>query len=177
MQEFSEEYLKLLREFEGYFAEPYLCPTGHCTIGYGTNLEAHRKFIPYNDIRENKHVGEKLRRELINRGMRWDRSKAESAMIEELNGTHEELIKRCDVYRTLREKGENVRADALLDMAYNMGIRTLLTFRNSLASVAAGKYKTAAANMRLSRWYRQVGRRGRAICSMMETGMYPKEIR
>ena len=41
----------MLREFEGLFLRPYLCPAGYCTIGYGSNLEAHPRFIPFEDIR------------------------------------------------------------------------------------------------------------------------------
>ena len=177
MPSFTPAYINLLKQFEGYFAEPYLCPAGKCTIGYGTNLEAHRKFIPYEDVREGTQVGKALKNALIAHGMRWSKSEAEDAMLEELTETHEALLRKLPVYGELLKKGEQCRADALLDMAYNMGVATLLTFKNSLRYVADGDYGKAAANMRLSRWFKQVGRRGRAICNMMETGEYPRELR
>ena len=176
---FSFAYLQLLREFEGYYADPYLCPANKCTIGYGTNLEAHRKFIPFEDIRKGSLVGEPLRRALINRGMRWSKEIAEAAMIEELTKTHEELLKKCKAYSVLREKNEIARAEALLDMAYNMGIGSLLTFKTSLPLIEKGEYSKAAENLKASRWYKQVGRRSRAICKIMETGQYvePRDLK
>ena len=174
---FTPQYLDLLRKFEGYFAEPYICPAGKCTIGYGTNLEAHRKFIPYPDIRDGNLTGKALKNMLINRGMRWDKSKADEAMIEELTETHEALLKKCSAYKTLLDKGEQCRADALLDMAYNMGVASLLTFKNTLPKIEAGNYAAGVEGMRNSRWYKQVGRRSKAVCHMMETGEYPDWIR
>lgn len=175
--EFSEQYLNLLKEFEGYFTEPYLCPTGHCTIGYGTNLEAHRKFIPYADIRAGKLEGRALRDALKARGMKWGKEEATAAMVEELQGTHDALVKRCPAYNTLWEKGETVRAYCLLDMAYNMGVNSLLTFKNTLPKIQRGDYAAGAAGMRASKWFKQVGRRSRAICNMMETGKWPTSLK
>ncbi len=175
--EFSEKYLDLLKEFEGFYAAPYLCPTGHCTIGYGTNLEAHRKFIPYDSIRNSKMTGRALCNAWKQQGMTWTKDKATDAMVEELQGTHNELCKRCKAYTTLLEKNENVRAYALLDMAYNMGVASLLTFKRTLPKIEQGDYVGGAAGMRNSRWYRQVGRRSRAVCSMMETGQFPTSLR
>jgi lysozyme len=175
--QFSEQYLRLLREFEGFFANPYLCTAGKCTIGYGTNLEAHRKFIPFDDLRKGTLTGRALRNVLINRGMVWSREEAERVMLDELSATEAELRRRCPAYAALLEKGEACRANALLDMAYNMGVAGLLTFKNTLKFVLAGDYAQAARNMRQSRWFGQVGRRGRAVVSMMETGRYPTELK
>lgn len=174
--EFSQKYLDLLKEFEGFYSEPYLCPTGHCTIGYGTNLEAHRKFIPYDDIRITKMVGKPLCDALKRRGMKWSKEEAERAMVDELTGTHKALMQRCTAYTTLLNKGEEVRANALLDMAYNMGVNSLLTFKNTLPKIELGNYEAGANGMRQSKWYRQVGRRSKAVCKMMETGQYPATV-
>ena len=32
---FSHPYIEVIKEFEGYYAEPYFCPAGKRTIGYG----------------------------------------------------------------------------------------------------------------------------------------------
>ena len=175
--DFDPKYIELLKEFEGFFTKPYLCPTGHCTIGYGTNLEAHRKFIPYEDLRNSKKEGAALCNALKERGMVWDKEKATEALLDELTGTHNALVKRCPAYTTLLEKGEKVRANALLDMAYNMGVNSLLTFKNTLPKIQAGSYAAGASGMRASKWFRQVGRRSRAVCYMMETGQYPTTLK
>ena len=188
--QFSPQYLALLNEFEGYYTIPYMCPAGKCTIGYGTNLEAHPRYIPYADIREKVQAG-KLRgsglvRILRDRGMTWDKGKAEEAMLEELAGTEEDHRTRCSAYRVLRDKGETVRAEALLDMAYNMGVGNpprqgkrgsgLLGFYGTLPMIERGEYVKAAENLRNSAWYRQVGRRSRAVCAMLRNGTYPEKI-
>lgn len=172
MTAFSKDYLGLLKEFEGYFAEPYICPAGKCTIGYGTNLEAHRKFIPYDDVRDEGKTGNALRKALINRGMRWSKEESEAAMKEELEKTHDAMMRKCKAYQILREKGDDPRAEALLDMAYNMGVDKLLTFKTTLPMIERGEYEKAAENLTTSRWYKQVGRRSKAICKILKTGEY-----
>lgn len=178
--QFSESYLALLRAFEGFYANPYLCPAGACTIGYGTNLEAHRKFIPYPELAQNARLkGKALCDALKKKGMVWDRQAAEAAMLEELTGTHTDLLRKCKAYLVLREKPDTVRAECVLDMAYNMGIGTLLTFTKTLPMIERGEYAKAADNLTSSRWYKQVGRRSRAICQMLKTGKYmqPSELK
>ena len=180
----SPRYLALLREFEGFFAEPYLCPAGRVTIGYGTNLEAHPRFIPGGNPAGLS--GRRLLAALRARGLRWSREEACAAMLEELAQTHADLVKRCSAYRTLRERGETVRAEALLDMAYNMGVGAprgangkgsgLLGFCATLPMIEAGDYRRAACNLVKSLWYRQVGRRARAVVSAMREGAWPEKL-
>ena len=190
---FSDAYLALLREFEGLFLRPYLCPAGYCTIGYGSNLEAHPRFIPFEDIRGRVQRGglrgASLLLVLRDRGMTWTREQAEEARLWELQATNADLLQRCPVYATLRNGGDNVRADALLDMAYNMGVGRardkargikgsgLLGFYTTLPMIGRGEYVRAAENLRSSVWYHQTGRRARAICSMIATGRYPERLR
>lgn len=183
----SSQYIELLKKFEGYFSAPYACPTGHATIGYGTNLEALPQYIPWPDIRQQARAGlcgKALVRVLIQRGMNWSKEEAAQAMIEELETVDADLSRRCPAYVALRARGETVRAEALLDMAYNMGVgraRTatskgsgLLGFYTFLPRMERGEYAAAAEGLQNSRWYRQVGRRSRAICQMILTGSYPE---
>lgn len=177
--QFSDSYLALLREFEGFYAEPYLCPKGCCTIGYGTNLEAHRKFIPWEHLRVSGIKGKSLCNSLKSLGMKWSCDDAEAAMREELTETESSLRRQCIAYRTLLEKNEICRAECLLDMAYNMGVSSLLGFYATLPMIQRGEYQRAAVNLKSSKWYKQVGRRSRAICQMISTGVYlkPSELR
>ena len=171
---YSDEYLALLKNFEGFYSQPYLCPAGVCTIGYGTNLEAHRKFIPYVDIRESHMKGKTLLEALKSRGMKWSEEEATEAMISELNGICKDLVNRIPVFSKLIENKEKCRSEALLDMAYNMGVTGLSRFKNTLKLIDEKEYKDAAWNLVKSKWYNQVKRRGRAIFYMMFYGQYPK---
>lgn len=78
-----------------------------------------------------------------------------------------ELSKDLDFY----EKLDEVRKCVLIDMAYNMGVHGLETFKNTLNLVSNGFYKNSAEQMRKSEWYFKVNRkRSEGLCKMMETG-------
>ena len=65
---------------------------------------------------------------------------------------------------------DDVRQRVLLNMCFNMGLPTLLTFRVTLNAVADGDYGKAAEQMLLSNWARQVGERAKRLSQMMRTG-------
>jgi len=65
---------------------------------------------------------------------------------------------------------DDARRGALENMAYNMGVRGLLKFKNTLALVQTGKYEEAAAAMLQSRWAKQVGPRADRLAEQMKTG-------
>jgi len=62
------------------------------------------------------------------------------------------------------------RQEALTNMTFNMGIGTLLKFKNSLALIKAGKYKEASVEMMKSRWAAQVGDRAKRVTKQIELG-------
>jgi lysozyme len=53
-----------------------------------------------------------------------------------------------------------------------MGIKTLLTFHDTLAHIEAGEYDAAADAMASSRWATQVGQRAVFLENAMRTGEY-----
>ncbi len=65
---------------------------------------------------------------------------------------------------------DEARREVLANMVFNMGIGTVLTFKNTLAAVQAGDYKKAAALMLQSKWATQVGNRAKELAAQMETG-------
>jgi lysozyme len=66
-----------------------------------------------------------------------------------------------------------VRQAVLVDMAFNLGISTLLSFHHTLGCVEAGNYQAAADGMLDSLWARQVGPRAQEDAQMMVTGEWP----
>jgi len=68
---------------------------------------------------------------------------------------------------------DEVRQRVICNMAFNMGITTLLTFRNTLTDVKMGFYTAAATGMRNSLWARQVGTRAQRLADAMSTGVMP----
>lgn len=62
-----------------------------------------------------------------------------------------------------------VAKTVLINMAFNLGLKGLLGFRNTLRYIKEQNYKQAAANMRKSLWYRQVTKRAEELAVRMET--------
>ncbi|SRR6266404_317512 len=62
------------------------------------------------------------------------------------------------------------RQQVLANMCFNMGIKKLLGFVNTLANMKSGEYVVAANGMRNSLWAKQVGQRAERLAQMMEKG-------
>ena len=60
-----------------------------------------------------------------------------------------------EIYNNLDE----VRQSVLLNMCFNLGIKGLLGFKNTLSFFAAGDWERAANGMLASKWAKQVGMR------------------
>ncbi|BDC37773.1 glycoside hydrolase family protein [Paraburkholderia terrae] len=68
---------------------------------------------------------------------------------------------------------DEVRQRVIANMCFNLGIGGLLTFKNTLAAMQRRSYQVAAAGMKASKWYGQVGQRAVRLCKAMETGVMP----
>ena len=75
-------------------------------------------------------------------------------------------LERFDWFRALGP----VRRKVLIDMAFNLGMGGLLGFQKMIEALERGDYERAADEMVNSRWYGQVGERGRRLERMMRTG-------
>ncbi len=71
-----------------------------------------------------------------------------------------------DVYKKLDE----VRQSVLLNMCFNLGIKGLMEFKNTLAFIKAGDWERAANGMLASKWAKQVGRRAIELSELMRKG-------
>lgn len=70
---------------------------------------------------------------------------------------------------------DEVRQRVVANMGFNLGVVRLLGFRNTLAAMQGGNYAAAAAGMKASAWYGQVGNRAVRLCQAMTTGVMPDE--
>lgn len=77
-----------------------------------------------------------------------------------------ELDRKLSWWRELDE----VRQRVILNMAFNLGVAGLLTFKNTLAFIRQGDYAGAARNMLASKWATQVHDRANRLAQMMEHG-------
>ena len=62
------------------------------------------------------------------------------------------------------------RQRVMVNMAFNLGIGGLLTFKNTLKAIERGYYDQAATGMMASLWSRQVGDRAKRLAEMMRAG-------
>ena len=86
----------------------------------------------------------------------------------DLANAEREVRAKFSSYAKLNE----ARQFVLVDMCFNIGINRLLTFKKMFAALARGEYHTAAREMMDSKWYRQVGNRGKILCEIMKSGEY-----
>jgi lysozyme len=82
---------------------------------------------------------------------------------------HEELTERFYFYSYL----DGARKDAMLNMAFNMGVPRLANFVKALDFMSQSKYDKAADEFLDSRWAKQVGNRAIEVAQMIRTNKYP----
>lgn len=64
------------------------------------------------------------------------------------------------------------RQGVLLNMAFNIGVRGLLNFKQMLTAVEAGQWGIAAKEMLDSKWARQLPARSARLAKQMETNLW-----
>lgn len=66
-----------------------------------------------------------------------------------------------------------IRQRVMVDLAFNLGIHGLLSFKNTLKAIHDGDWSQAADGMLASKWATQVGSRAIRLAFMMRTGEEP----
>ena len=67
---------------------------------------------------------------------------------------------------------DSARKGVLLNMAFQMGITGLMSFKNTLRYIEAGDYENAAAGMLQSLWAKQTPNRAKRMSEQMRTGQW-----
>lgn len=146
--------VRLCKEAEGFSPTMYKCPAGYPTIGYGRNLNSHPLLDEELDrctINDNGEV-------VVTEELATEWLKAELTKLLQRIGTKEWFV------------GNDERKAVLLDLAYNLGLTKLLTFKNFLTAMAKKDYTTAYVELQSSKWYSQVGLRGIRNCRIIHSG-------
>lgn len=160
---------------EGLRLKPYPCSEGFLTIGVGRNLEGNGlswgemvALVKQNPERKARFPrdfetldGETLLMALI-RDFKLNGITSEEAMMLLNNDIYNS---EADLKRTFKwfERAPEELKEVLMNMCFNMGIKRLLTFKNTLWYMGAGEYEKAAGNMLKSKWARQVGDRAKVL--------------
>ena len=131
---------------EGFSATAYRCPTNRLTIGFGRCVDADE---PGTGITE---------------------SEAEMLLANDLE-RFEVAAQRVVGEETWHVLNQ-VRREALIEMAFNMGAGNLAKFRRMLAALGEEDYAGAADEALSSRWAEQVGKRAGRIADRIRSGVY-----
>lgn len=123
--------IKLLKFEEGFMPRPYYCSEEYPTIGYGFKIGKKRAQLP--DFKLPEPVAALWLATLV--------AELKSELSAELLNLNDE------------------RQAVLISMAYQMGVDGLRKFKNFLAAVKSGDWKTAAVEMEDSLWFRQTKQR------------------
>lgn len=148
----NEALRKLIKRHEGLSLIPYECPAGRTTIGWGWNYDANP--LPeaiVGHLKQRGSITSEMAEELLD------------IAIERSTG---ECRKIYPKFKTFSEDRQN----ALIDMMFNMGLSTMSKFSKTIHLINIGHWEDAADNLMLSKWYKQTGRRGKAIVKMIREG-------
>ena len=132
------------------------------TIEQRLEKEEARKHFPYTDTKGKLTIG--IGRNLTDVGLTDD--EIDYLLQNDLKRVGVALDTSLPWWRNL----DPVRQKVLQDMCFNMGIDTLLEFKNTLSFMQAGDYNSAANGMLSSLWAKQVGLRADNLAVMMRTG-------
>lgn len=160
MNEFIDKAVEQAKRFEGFSETTYLCPAKKWTIGYGLNLE--RGIFPPRVIEilgyrmlHLLHMGDSLEKPYG--GLTLNLAEAGLILRADIEAHWDELKEKLPVVETWCEPVRLV----LLDMAFNMGVASLLGFKKTIAALREGDWVTASCEMVDSLWYGEV--KSRAI--------------
>jgi lysozyme len=144
---------------EGFRAEPYVCPAGRWTVGYGHNLEV------------NGLTGEQCHF-LLRQGwlhLTITREGAEYLMGAQLARLERQCETHFDFWHALNDARQNV----LVEMAFQLGFDGLRGFRRMLAALRRHDYAGAAREGLDSKWAREDSpARARRLMRQMEMGVF-----
>ena len=149
------EIIQRLSMHEGIHLFPYKCSKGYLTIGIGRNLENN----PLTE-EEKKICGD------------WQRGITKDAAFFLLRRDIKRVLNECKTQISFWFALDDERQYALLDMAFNMGIKKLLQFKKMLTALGVGNYIEAAQECLNSKYAKEVGLRAQRIANVLKTGQF-----
>ena len=150
---FKEEVISRIKVFEGYSEQPYVCPAGKWTVGFGYNYQDRGFTTEYLT-------------EILQKGMTADI--ADRLLADDVCRVVLECEKTFAWYKAL----DDVRRATITDMCYQLGLRGLMQFKKMLSAIERKDYAAAATEAKNSRWYTQSGRRSGINVKQLESGKF-----
>ncbi len=138
----SSKLIHMLKRHEGVRSKVYVCSAGYETIGVGRNISA--------------------------TGLGLDPDEIDFLLMNDITRVRQELTRVFKWFDGL----DSPRKDAMIDIAFNLGLTVLCKFEKSLAYMESGDYMLAADEFLDSNWAKQVGNRAIEVTDMIRTGEY-----
>lgn len=125
---------------EGFRANIYQCTAGVDTVGYGFNVN----YLEEDELALNNGVVEPMTPEVAHKILELKLEKLKVALIREFSWVEQKPV---------------IVQEALLEMAYQLGIPKMKSFSQTLAYIKEDNYQQAAINLRKSKWAKQTPKR------------------
>lgn len=138
----SNKLIHMLKRHEGVRSKVYVCSAGYETIGVGRNISA--------------------------TGLGLDPDEIDFLLMNDITRVRQELNRVFSWFDGL----DAARKDAMIDIAFNLGLTVLCKFEKSLAYMKSGDYMLAADEFLDSNWAKQVGNRAIEVTDMIRSGEY-----
>lgn len=142
------ELIENLKSHEGLATRIYRDSRGFKTVGYGFKLDC----LTRDELLLNGGKAEPMSKEV-----------AEQILILKIKKLRPKVF---NALKWLEAKPLPVQ-ECVLEMAYQMGLEKLLTFKNTLKFIELGEYKKAYENGLLSLWAKQTPSRARDVLGML----------
>jgi lysozyme len=147
----------LLRFEEGWRSKPYRCTEGYPTVGFGFRIGPQGADMNLYQFSLPVRAGEAWLDSLISNLEVDMRRYPKLAM----------ALQVCE--------RDPARLAVLQSMAYQMGVKGLAAFKNTLQAVIERRWNDAAAGMLNSRWAKQTPERAQRHALQMRTGLWARE--
>ena len=125
---------------EGFRANIYQCTAGVDTVGYGFNVN----YLEEDELALNNGVVEPMTPEVAHKILELKLEKLKAALIREFSWVEQKPV---------------IVQEALLEMAYQLGIPKMKSFSQTLTYIKEDNYQQAAINLRKSKWAKQTPKR------------------
>ncbi len=140
---------------EGLKLSPYRCSRGYLTIGVGRNLDTN----PLTEV-EKRVVGD------VSSGI------TKNAALFLLRNDIERVEKQCSENISCWGMLDNERQFALFNMAFQMGYKGVLKFKNMLYALERKDYVTASKECLDSEYAKQTPARAQRVAHLIKTGKW-----
>lgn len=139
----NDKIVEMLKRHEGVKYHAYQCTAGKWTIGVGRNVDTEG-------------------------GLGLSDAEVDFMLSNDVDRVIAELGKSFPWFSDL----DCVRADAMIDLCFQLGLPSLLKFKNFLAEMADANYELASPHLLDSRYASQTPNRANEIAEMIITGNY-----